>query len=36
MTHCKCLEQVATIKPAFAIITVRLSVHQGLLETWET
>ena len=36
MTHCKCLEQVATIKPAFAIIAVRLSVHQGLLETWET
>ena len=36
MAHGKRLEQVATIEPTLAIVTVRFSVHQGFLETWET
>ena len=36
MTHGERLEQVATIEPTFTIVAVRFSVHQGLLETWET
>ena len=36
MAHCKRLEQVATVKPTLAIVTVCFCVHQGLLETWET